>query len=71
MSNDAEVLATVRHILDERRPAEDTIRAIRKLLEPPRERQPVELTGRGWPVLRASEAPSGTAWEYHDDPEMP
>lgn len=58
-----DVLAGVRRILDERRPPEQTIHAIRQLLDPPR--APVQRTERGWPVLRAS------AWERHDDPEMP
>lgn len=47
-------LAEVRRILGEKRPPEETVRAIRKALEPPIERRPVERTDRGWPVLRAS-----------------
>lgn len=70
MSSDTEVLTNVRRVLDERRTAEETIRAIRQLLEPPRERQPIVRTERGWPVLRVSSAP-GAVWERHDDPEMP
>lgn len=69
MSSDAEVLATVQHILDEQWPAEQTIREIRQLLQPRRELQQTIARGAGgWPVLRAS-APVGTAWERHDDPE--
>ena len=58
------VLDEVRRILDDRRPAEETIRAIWRVLEPPVRRPPVERTERGWPVLTP-------AWERHDDPEMP
>jgi hypothetical protein len=67
--NDAEIVAAVRRILDERRPAEETIRTIRALVEPRREPQPIRpiaRTERGWPILQASDA-----WERHDDPEMP
>lgn len=59
------VLVEVRRILDQRRPPEETVRAIRQVLDPPVELMSVERTDRGWPVLRAS------AWERHDDPEMP
>jgi len=50
----ATVLVQVCRILDERWPAEETIRAIRRVLEAPADRRPVERTSRGWPVLRAS-----------------
>lgn len=66
--NDAEGVAQVRSILDERWLAEETICQINQLARPPVERKPVELTDRGWPVLRAA---PGMAWESHDDPEMP
>jgi hypothetical protein len=58
-------MVEVRRILDQRRAPEETIRAIRQLLDPPVERLPVEHTDRGWPVLRAS------ARERHDAPEVP
>lgn len=48
------VLSEVHRILDERRAAAETIRAIRRLLEPPAPQQPVQLTDRGWPVLRST-----------------
>jgi hypothetical protein len=48
------VLAEVCRLLDEHRPAEECVQAIRRLLDPPVERQTVKLTERGWPVLRAS-----------------
>lgn len=54
-----DVLAGVRRILDEGRPAQQTIRAIRRVLDPPDPPVPVECTDRGWPVLRAS------TWERH------
>lgn len=47
------VLSEVRRILDERRAAEETIRMIRRLLTPVMHR-PVQLTDRGWPVLRST-----------------
>ncbi|MFF0270057.1 hypothetical protein [Kribbella sp. NPDC004536] len=49
-----DVLSEVRRILDEHRPAEQTIRAIRRLLDPPAAPVPIQRTDRGWPVLRAS-----------------
>lgn len=66
--NEAEVLAEVRRILADRRPADETIRAVRRLLNPPREPQPLERTESGWPVLRASDVPMAT-WEPHLDAE--
>ncbi|GAB2562629.1 hypothetical protein GCM10027269_15880 [Kribbella endophytica] len=68
--SDTEVLARVQCILDERRPAEEMIRAIRRLLEPAPEPQPIERNHRGWPVLRASSMPAAP-WSRYDDPEMP
>lgn len=68
--SDTEVLAGVLSMLDERRPAEETIRAIRRLLEPAPEPQPIERNSRGWPLLRASTLPAPT-WSHHDDPETP
>lgn len=62
---DQNVLADVRRVLDEGRTAEQTIRAIRELLDPPIPSPPLERTERGWPVLRAS------MWESHNDPQMP
>jgi hypothetical protein len=62
--NDAEVLAAVRQILDERHPTEDTIRAIKALLDPQREPRPIERDPKGRLYF-------GTQWERHDDPEMP
>lgn len=59
-----DVVAGVRRVLDDGWSAEQTIRAIRRLLDPPGPPVPVERTERGWPVLRAS------AWERHDDPEL-
>jgi hypothetical protein len=67
--NDAEIVIEVRRILDQRQPAEQTIRAIKALVSPPKPKTPVELTARRWPVLHPS-APPGTAWERHDDPEL-
>jgi hypothetical protein len=55
MTDRTEVLSQVRGVLDKRYPAEETIRLIRRLLDPPRQQQPIEHTERGWPVLRASE----------------
>jgi hypothetical protein len=55
MTSDTDVLLQVRRVLDDRRPAEETIRTIRRLLAPPPEQQPLKRTNRGWPVLRASE----------------
>lgn len=66
--NDAEGVAQVHSIPDERWPAEETIRQIKQLVRPPVERKPMELTDRGWPVLRAA---PGMAGESHDDPETP
>jgi hypothetical protein len=48
------VLADIRRVLDEQRPPAQKLQSIRQLLDPPVERQGVELTGGGWPVLRAS-----------------
>lgn len=50
------VLSEVRKTLDQRSSAEETIRMIRRLLEPPTRHRPVELTDRGWPVLRKTGA---------------
>lgn len=49
------VLSEVRRILDERRGAHETIRTIRRLLEPPAVQRPVQLTDRGWPVMRSTD----------------
>lgn len=68
--SDSEKLAAVRRVLNAGRPAEETIGAIHRLLDPPRAPQPIERTDRGWPVLRGSNSP-GAAWEWHDDPEVP
>ncbi|TCO35953.1 hypothetical protein EV652_101841 [Kribbella steppae] len=57
------VLAEVRGILDVHRAAEDTIRMLRGLLDPPLKQRPVKLTDRGWPVLRSA------AWVGDDVPE--
>jgi hypothetical protein len=59
MSNETTVLTQVQDLLDERIPAEETISAIRRLLELPSE-QPIECTNRGWPILRASETSMDT-----------
>ncbi|MGC4942218.1 hypothetical protein [Kribbella sp. DT2] len=64
--SEAEILAAVRRILDQRLPAEETIRAIRQLVEPQRKPHPLERTEGCWPILRTSD----DAWERHDDPEM-
>lgn len=56
-------LGDVQRILDEHRPAEETIRAVRRVFEPPVRRPLVERTERDWPILTS-------AWERHDDPEM-
>lgn len=61
--NEAETLAAVRRILDEGRPAEETIRAIRRVLAPANDQAPVERDQRNWPLLGG--------WQRHDDPEMP
>ncbi|MDX2969484.1 hypothetical protein PWY87_09100 [Kribbella solani] len=60
-----DVLAGVRRILDERRAPEETIRAIRRLLQPPAAPRPRQHTDAGWPVLRAS------SWEQHTSPKVP
>jgi hypothetical protein len=60
-----DVLTGVRRILDEQGPPEQTIRAIRNLLDPPCDPVRIQRTDRGWPILRPS------AWERHDDPEVP
>ncbi|WP_427887125.1 hypothetical protein ACQHIV_29540 [Kribbella sp. GL6] len=59
------VVAGVRQVLDAGWSPEQTIRAIRRLLDPPGPPVPVQRTERGWPVLRAS------TWDCHDDPELP
>ncbi|MFC9694254.1 hypothetical protein ACFTSF_37265 [Kribbella sp. NPDC056951] len=55
-STPEDVLAEVRRLLGERRSPEEFVRAIRRLLDPLAKRQVVELTERGWPVLRAAAA---------------
>jgi hypothetical protein len=67
--SEAEVLAEVRRILDQRWPAEKTIRAVRRLMNPPREHRVIERTERGWPILRASDAPRA-AWERDKDLDL-
>lgn len=32
--------------------------------------EPVQHDTAGWPILRPSDPPPGTAWERHDDPEL-
>jgi len=69
--SDAEKLATVQNILNERRRSpEQTIRDIREVLKPPpKPPTPIEKDSGGWPVMRACIL-EGSSWEYHDDPEM-
>lgn len=48
---DAHIVIAVRQILDQRHPAETTIRAIKEVVTPYRARRPVPLDPEGWPIL--------------------
>lgn len=70
----ASQVAEVRGILEQRtvmHSCESTLLAIKRvIIPPPPPGEPPTLTARGWPELKPSDDPPGTAWERHDDPEQ-
>lgn len=63
----ASQVAEVRAIIGNRRDhtCEATLLAIRRVVDPPVDPEPLEYDKRNWPII-----PPGTAWERHDEPDL-